>query len=143
MLFGSSFFLRILLLTACKRIEDGIEPGIENENPLNLEDDISEDEESIYQFDLHNTLKNIYDTDRPPPSKMSPRAPWEKQSERKKRRERRIKLVFENQEDEIAFRNCKKSSNSEMSGYSSEYIISESEPFEQDSSDVLVASESS
>ena len=27
---------RILLLTSCKRIEDRIEPGIENENPLKL-----------------------------------------------------------------------------------------------------------
>ena len=130
---------RILLLTACKRIERGIEPEIENENPLNLDDDTSGDEESIYWFDLQGTLKNIYDSNYPPPSKESPRAQWEKPCGEEQKR--RFKIVFDNQEDEITFRNSRTSSYASVSEDSDTRFISESESFEISSSDTLLGSE--
>ena len=52
---------RVLLLMACKRINDCLDAGIDNEDPMNQNDDETTHEELSHHFDLQKSLKRMYD----------------------------------------------------------------------------------
>ena len=43
------------------RINDGLDSGIDNEDPMNQNDDKTTPEELSYHFDLQKSLKRMYD----------------------------------------------------------------------------------
>ena len=51
----------MLLLIACERIDDGLDPEIDDEDPMNQNDDNTTPEELFHHFDLQKSLKKLYD----------------------------------------------------------------------------------
>ena len=93
---------RILLLTASKRIRDGLESDIDDEDPMNQNDDeTTSDELSAYRFDLKESLRKMYDPERDYRVKIRIVPPSERI--KKKKAKKKISFAFEKHEDEEAF----------------------------------------
>lgn len=86
---------RVLLLTACKRIDDCLDAGIEDDGPLKQDDDETTPAELAHHFDLQKALKRMYD----PNSVYQVKLRIHKKSIPKKK----FFYVFEEKEDEEEF----------------------------------------
>ena len=91
----------MLLLIACERIDDGLDPEIDDEDPMNQNDDNTTPEELFHHFDLQKSLKKLYD----PKHSYNVRSRIVLPEERieKKRPPKKITLAFEKQEDKEMF----------------------------------------